>query len=398
MSETVSAAEIQAPLIPAGAVSWSGQIGAIRVWFGEGRLQSLGEQAREVGGRRALVVTDPGVRGAGHLVVAEASLKGAGVECLVFDGVEENPTTDHVDAGVKLAAGQGMELIVGLGGGSAMDCAKGINFLLTNGGRMEDYRGFGLARRPMLPSIGVPTTAGSGSEAQSFALIAQQETHLKMACGDPKARFGRVILDPAVLATVPRPVIGATGMDAISHAVESYVSTRGNPESRELAGRAWRRLDAHLENLLDSPRQAEARREMLIGAHLAGAAIERSMLGAAHACANPLTARFRITHGAAVALMLPHVVRFNGQVAEESYRELVGGPSSSAGGDASGRLAQRICQLRAAAGLPERLRDCAVEESQLSELASEAEGQWTATFNPRPINHTGLLELYEAAW
>lgn len=367
---------------------WSSEVGAIRVHAGPGALGLLGALARELGGSRVLVVTDPGVRSAGHVDAALAALGGiGGIDGLaveVFDGVEENPTSLHVEEGRRFAAEHGPDLIVGLGGGSAMDCAKGINFLLTNGGRMEDYRGTGKASKAMLPSIGVPTTAGTGSEAQSYALISHPETHEKMACGDRKARFREVILDPRLAASAPRPVAAAAGIDAVSHAVESHVTSRGNAVSRMLSREAWRLLSASLETSLDSPEDLEAVGDTLLGAHLAGAAIEASMLGAAHACANPLTARYGIAHGAAVGLMLPHVVRFNG---EERYRDLF-----------AGGLASRIEDLRAVAGLPDRLRDCGVDGASLPLLADEASRQWTAGFNPRPVDAAALLSLYEAAF
>ena len=364
-------------------MTWTAEVGAVRVHAGPGALGLLGTLARELGGSRVLVVTDRGVRSAGHVNAALAVLGGVnGLAAEVFDDVEENPTSLHVEEGRRFAAEWSPDLLVGLGGGSAMDCAKGINFLLTNGGRMEDYRGTGKASKPMLPSIGVPTTAGTGSEAQSYALISHPETHEKMACGDRKARFREVILDPRLAASAPRKVAATAGIDAVSHAVESYVTSRGNAVSRMLSREAWRLLSASLETSLDSPEDLESVGDTLLGAHLAGAAIEASMLGAAHACANPLTARFGIVHGAAVGLMLPHVVRFNG---EERYRELFAG-------------AIRIEELRAAASLPERLRDCGVDAESLPLLAEEASRQWTASFNPRPVDAATLLSLYEAAF
>src|SRR5205823_8079625 len=150
-----------------------------------------------------------------------------------------NPTNRHVEGGVAFARPLGVDLIVSVGGGSAMDCAKGINFLLTNGGRMADYQGFGKAKKPMLPSIGIPTTAGTGSEAQSYALIADEKTHMKMACGDRKAAFQVAILDPEVTVSQPRPVTALTGLDALSHALESYVTSKRNPVSQIFAREGW---------------------------------------------------------------------------------------------------------------------------------------------------------------
>src|SRR5262245_1922554 len=152
-----------------------------RVLFGPGSLNRLGELARELGARRVLLVTDPGLEGAGHPQRALASLHDAGLEVFVFDGVEENPSDRHVHSGLGGGLKRRVDVLVAVGGGSSMDCAKGVNFLLTNGGRMADYKGFGKAPKPMLSAIAVPTTAGTGSEAQSFALITDEQTHTKMA-------------------------------------------------------------------------------------------------------------------------------------------------------------------------------------------------------------------------
>jgi alcohol dehydrogenase len=379
---------------PVDLQSWEGELGGYRMIFGAGRLDRLGRLAREIGGSRVLVVTDPGIRGAGHVARALESLAEAGVEPRVFDEVEQNPTARHVEIAAGAAREHGTDCLVGLGGGSAMDCAKGVNFILTNGGRMEDYWGTGKASKPMLPSIGIPTTAGSGAEAQSYALICHDETGAKMACGDKKAMFRRVILDPLLAASVPSNVAGISGVDAVAHAVESYVTTRRNPVSQMLAREAWRLLEGNLPSILERTESIGAWGAMLLGAHLAGAAIEQSMLGAAHACANPLTARFPIPHGIAVGLMLPHVVRFNAARVGGLYDEL----RRAADPAARTPLEDRICELRANAGLPLCLKDCQVPRECLPELAVEAEGQWTAGFNPRPVTRVELLELYEAAY
>ena len=382
---------------PASADAWSADLGGIHVVFGDRLLERLGELAREHG-RRALLVTDPGLEQAGHAQRAIESLERAGLEVRVFDGVEENPTTRHIEAGVRAAREARPDLLIGLGGGSSMDCAKGINFVYTNGGRMEDYWGEGKASRAMLPSIGVPTTTGTGSEGQRFALISQQESHVKMACGDKKARFRTVILDPSLVTSMPHEVAAVTGMDALSHAVESYVTRRRNPISQLFAREAWRLLESSFERFLAQPSDAGARSRMLLGAHLGGAAIEASMLGAAHSCANPLTARYGITHGVAVGLMLPHVIRFNGREVSDLYGDLALAAGINGAASEAGRLSKRITELRQLAGLPGRLQDCGVEAAQLPTLAKEAAGQWTAQFNPRPVVSEDLRRLYEQAF
>jgi alcohol dehydrogenase len=369
-----------------------------RVVFGPGSLARLGELARELGGRRVLLVTDPGLEEAGHPQRAVGYLQAAGMDVSVFDAVQENPTTGQVEAGAAFARDRAIDLIVAVGGGSAMDCAKGVNFLLTNGGRITDYKGFGKAAKPMLPSVGIPTTAGTGSEAQSYALITDETSHLKMACGDKKAAFRVALLDPELTVSQPRAVTAVTGIDALAHAVESYVCTKRNPVSQALSLAAWRHLEPNLEVVLRDPRDLGARAAMQIGSHFAGAAIETAMLGICHSCANPLSAHYGLTHGLAVGVLLPHVIRFNAPAAEALYAELVAASRPLNGAPAFEVLARRMAEFLAAADLPTRLRDCGVSESILPLLAVEASEQWTARFNPRPATEDDLHAVYRAAW
>src|SRR5271165_1116 len=224
-----------------------------RIVFGAGAIEQLGELVRQYGGTRALLVTDPGIVAAGHVQRAEESLSAAGVHFARFDRVVENPTTEVVDECVAAARQGQVDFLVGLGGGSSMDTAKGCNFLLTNGGRMEDYWGVGKATQPMLPLIAIPTTAGTGSECQSFALITHPTTHLKMACGDPKAAARVAILDPELTLTQPPAVAAATGMDALSHAIETAVTRRRNPISQMLSREAFRLCARGLRRVFEKP-------------------------------------------------------------------------------------------------------------------------------------------------
>ena len=208
-----------------------------------------------------------------------------------------------------------------------------------------------------------------------------------MACGDPKAAFRMAILDPLLTRSQPPEVTAATGYDAISHAVESYVTTRRNAASECFAGSAWRLLASNYERVLLDPDDLEARGAMQVGAHLAGMAIEHSMLGATHACANPLTAHFGITHGVAIAVLLTRVVRWNQASASELYREL-----------ADHDLAGRLARMREAAHLPRRLQELGVPREVLPALAEEAAAEWTGRFNPRPFGVDAALEIYEAAF
>jgi alcohol dehydrogenase class IV len=371
-----------------------------RTIFGGHAADRVGALARESSFRRTLLVADPGIVEAGHAAVVQRSLEAASIAVVSFSDFAENPDSAMVARGAAFAREHGpFDSIVAVGGGSSLDCAKGINFLVTNGGEMGQYRGYGKATTPLLPSIGIPTTAGTGSEAQSYAVIADAVTHMKMACGDPSAAFRIAILDPELTATAPPAVSATAGIDAIAHAVETAVTTRRTPVSDTFSRQAWHLLADGFERVVVHPADMEARAMMQLGAHFAGIAIEQSMLGAAHACANPLTARAGLIHGAALAILLPHVVRWNGLVAGDRYAALLGSPRRRARDvEAPESLARRLEDFAVAGGLPARLGDVGVREEALAELADLAAEQWTGSFNPRPFDATGALEIYRAAF
>lgn len=378
-----------------------------RVIVGLDSIDRLGVLARELHGGddapRTLVVTDPGIVAAGHVDRARRILADAGIDAAVFDAVRENPTSDDVDACVDAARTNRTELLIGLGGGSSLDTAKGCNFVLTNGGRIHDYKGHGRATQPMLPLIAVPTTSGTGSECQSYALIADAATHMKMACGDPKAAPRISILDPGLTRSQPRAVTACTGLDAVTHAVEAWVSTRGDEASREHARDAFRLTIDALPQVLDDGDDLDARARMQLGAAHAGAAIELGMLGAAHAAANPLTAHYGITHGHAVAMMLPHVIRYNAgdDAVATAYRDLLATAGRVAGdagpGLAAFALADAIEALVREAALPLSPAALGATMDAVPTLAAEAAAQWTAGFNPRAVDATAFESLYRAA-
>lgn len=373
-----------------------------RIVFGPGSLERLGALVREYGGRRVLLVTDPGIIRAGHARRAEQSLATAGLKCVRFDGVIENPTTEVVEACRDVAKESAIDFIVGLGGGSSLDTAKGCNFLLTNGGRMEDYWGVGKATQPMLPLIAVPTTTGTGSECQSFALIAQRETHVKMACGDRKAAAKVALLDPELTVTMPAAVAAVTGMDALSHAVESAVCRKRNAISHMFSLEAFRLCVRGQKALAADGNDLAARGDTLLGAALGGKAIENSMLGAAHAAANPLTARFGVVHGQAVGLMLPAVIRYNAclPAARETYQELAvqaGLSEHARDPEASTEtLIEFLEEHRTRVGLVGSLTALGLRSVDIEMLSDEAARQWTAGFNPRPIAAADFVGLYQS--
>jgi len=373
---------------------------AIRLVFGDNSLNQLGELAAEIAEGKALLVTDAGVRSTGHVDRATKVLEDSGFTVEIFDRVIENPTTREVDICVEVAREFKPNLIIGLGGGSSMDTAKGCNFIYTNGGEMQDYWGIGKATEEMLPLIAIPTTAGTGSECQSFALIADPETHRKMACGDPKAAPMISILDPVLTLTQPDQVTAATGIDAIGHSLEAAVTTKRNDISAHYSLEAFKRVVNALPEIFKNPDNLEARREMQVGAAYAGQAIESSMLGAAHAAANPLTATLGITHGLAVGMMITPVVRYNSSDPESKkiYCQL----AMEAG------LISRDCDENAAVdAIENKLSDILaqieipfdevrsnLDDSLVEKLAEDAAKEWTGTFNPIKMGIADFAQLY----
>ena len=389
---------------------WPSALGLInsqsrtRVVTGAGSVARVGELAIGLGSKHALLVTDAGIVAAGHARQVKTSLEAAGLRVTVFDRAKENPTTKCVDDCVAVAKSAGVDLIIGLGGGSSMDTAKGCNFIFTNGGRMQDYWGVGKATNPMLPFIAIPTTAGTGSECQSAALIADEKTHQKMACLDPKAAARVAILDPTLTLSQPPRVAACTAIDAIAHAVETAVTTKRNPRSLLYSREAFKLCITAFPEVMKDPGDLEARGRMQLGAAFAGLAIEDSMLGAAHAAANPLTAHFDIVHGQAVGMMLPHVVRFNGAdpTTLAAYAELAlaagftgpGGPPTQA----LQKLLARLETVLRLGGLPRSLSECGVGRSAIPMLAVEAAQEWTSKFNPRSVSRDDFVALYSAAF
>jgi alcohol dehydrogenase len=278
---------------------------------------------------------------------------------------------------------------------------------------MSDYWGVGKATAPMLPMIAIPTTAGTGSETQSFALISDAHTHVKMACGDPKASPAIAILDPVLTCSQPASVTALTGIDALTHSLESFVTTKRNAMSDCYAREAWMLLSRGFPRVIEEPSDLHGRSQMQLGASFAGMAIEASMLGAAHALANPLTAYLGVPHGQAVGMMMPHVIRFNATCVESRYRELVHllpevsvsdrRPASEILADRFTRwlriasMATALCELPGwTAKFAESQGSCAAEEL-LESMALMAEKQWTGGFNPRPVRADDFLAIYRAA-
>ncbi len=358
-----------------------------RIIFGAGCLAELPECLASLGSKNALIVTDPGIVAAGHVARATGCLAAAGIRATVFEGSHINPTETDIEDCREFASSINPDVLIGLGGGSSMDTAKGCNFLLHNPGRMADYKGYGLAKNAMLPFIAIPTTAGTGSECQSYAIVSRDDTHEKMACGDSKALAHTAILDPELTVSQPQRVATLTALDALSHSLESAVCTQRNPISSAFSAEAFLLIASAIRDVLSGTAGLDARGRMLRGAALAGSAIEKSMLGAAHATANPLTAGFDIPHGLAVTIMLPHVIRLNHADPESSsiYQNMA-----------------RHLGVPLIDWLEETIRLAALPQPEIPitaipDLAEAASRQWTGRFNPVPLDLATVAALYQQA-
>ena len=365
-----------------------GHLNSTKVIFGPNCVRFVGNKAKDFNATKALIVTDSGILNAGHLDVVLESMNDSQVDCIVYSEVTENPSSYDVNNCATFAKSHSVDLILGLGGGSSLDTAKGANFIITNGGEMKDYRGIDKASNDMLPFFAIPTTAGTGSECQSFAIISDTETHEKMACGDKRAAARIAFLDPLLTTTQPFKITAQTGIDAISHSIESLVTKTKTDVSEQYSRLSFQLINRSFKNVIKDPENINARSDMLLGAAYAGTAIECSMLGAAHAAANPMTAKFSIPHGVAVGIMLPHIIKYNSLDNEvaDVYDSLIGQC-----------LSERVVELLNIAKIKVRLSEYGITNNDLLSLSEAAATQWTGNFNPRRVSVDDFLELYKSA-
>jgi alcohol dehydrogenase len=353
-----------------------------RILFGAGEFARLGEVAREQNATRCLVLARQTSVDSGHAQEAVRSLKARRMEVFAFHDFTANPTVAMVEAAREYASPQAINLVVGLGDGDVLDFAKAVNVVISNGGSIRDYRGYGNVPKPLLPMIAVPTVAGSGNESLSNSSIfdpqdGSKHEGSKVICGDPKIFFRTAVLDANLTLGQATTLAAANGYHAIANAVETLCSTRRTPISECFSREAYRLLDSASGRVLRVPEDIEARSAMLLGAHFAGLAVEYAALGPAHACAQPLVQNYKLLPGAALALVLVSALEWMEEGAD---------------------LAPRLRHLAADAELPTSLRDAAIPEQVLPRLAEEAAAQWTGRFSSRHFDAAAALEIYRAAY
>ncbi len=374
-----------------------------RILFGKRGLSALGELARETGARKYLLVADPALETSGFVAEAGTILEQAGLAGQTFLGVEPEPYLDNADSAADLGRDIGAELVIGMGGGSAMDTAKAAAAVITNGGKAEAYIGLNRVELPSLSTVMVPTTAGTGAEVTFTAVFTNRENKAKGGINSPYLFPDVALLDPELTLGLPPDVTAATGMDALTHAVESVTSRSSSVFTEALALTAVRLIAGNLRRAVFHGQDIEARENMLMGSLLAGLALADAGVGAAHALAYPLGGNYRIPHGLANAILIPHVMEFNLPAAERplsliatSMGECVAGLSCRTAAAAAVEAVRTLCKD---IGIPSDLSELGVPRADIPLLV---EGALKVTRpvenNPRTLGKVEAATIYQRAF
>ena len=370
--------------------------------MGAGLAGEIGQITRPICGDRVLLVTDPGMMATGLVQRVRDGLRAADVAVTLFDQVQADPPESIVVQAAQKA--RGATGVIGFGGGSSLDVAKLAALLAASDQPLEEAYGVGNARGPRLPLVLVPTTAGTGSEVTPISIVTTGASE-KMGVVSPLLLPDLALLDPELTLGLPAHVTAATGIDAMVHAIEAYASVNpnNNPISRALAVEALGLMGRMLLRAVQKPDDLEARTGMLLGSMLAGQAFANSPVAAVHALAYPIGGHYKVPHGLSNALVLPHVLRFNAQVAPEAYAELLPHvfpdlPAMNVA-DAAMNFAQSMADLSQACGLEQGLREMGIAREALPELARDAMNQTRLLVNnPRSVDEAAAMQIYEAAW
>jgi alcohol dehydrogenase len=372
---------------------------APEIIFGVGALQLAGQYGRNLGGSRALIVSDPGVLAAGWVQPVVASVEGAGLEALLFTGVTPNPRIEEVAAGAVVYAEHSCDIIIAVGGGSAIDCAKCIGLLAANQGAILDLVGIDRVGAPMPPTICIPTTAGTSADVSQFAAITDREHRRKLLIITKAVVPDISLIDPATLTTMSKFLTACTGMDALTHAVEAYVSLGHSPVTDLHALQAVRLISANLRKSIDEPNNLEYRSNMMLASLEAGLAFSNASLGAAHAMAHSVGGQLDLPHGQCMAMILNGVVDFNYDEAELRYRDIATAMGIDVRGLPSGEIRKRLMAeiraLREATELGCTLSQFGVHRTEMRELAEIALNDPCVVTNPRPPCQRDLEVIYE---
>lgn len=369
--------------------------------MGEGCLESAVQSLVGYGYRRALIVTDAWLEQAGVAARVAGLLEKSGIASEIFAGAQPNPTIGNVEAGLDRLRAAGCDCVVSLGGGSPHDCAKGIALVATNGGGIADYEGVDRSAKPQLPLIAINTTAGTASEMTRFCIITDESRHIKMAIVDRHVTPLLSVNDPLLMLAKPPALTAATGMDALTHAVEAYVSTAATPITDACALKAVSMIAANLRQAVADGQDVTAREAMAYAQFLAGMAFNNASLGYVHAMAHQLGGFYNLPHGVCNAVLLPHVEAFNAAVVPGRLADVAAAMGVAVAGAPAAENAARclaaIRELSAAIGIPAGLRELGVKPEDIPTLAANALKDACGLTNPRPADQAEIEGIFAAA-
>lgn len=369
--------------------------------MGAGALEAAGEEIRGLGLRKALIVTDEVLLKIGLVQKVKDMLNAAGIKAEVYSGTKPNPTVANVNEGLKLLKEEGCDLVVSLGGGSPHDCAKGIALVAANGGDISDYEGVNRSAKPQLPLIAINTTAGTASEMTMFCIITDETRHIKMAIVDKHTTPTIAVNDPELMMAMPKSLTAATGMDALTHAVEAYVSTNATPITDACALQAIELIRDYLVRAVENGLDAEARDRMAYAEFLAGMAFNNAGLGYVHAMAHQLGGFYNLPHGVCNAVLLPHVQRFNAKAAAERLRDVAAALGSVAEGvsaeEGAGLAIAAIQELSVKVGIPAGLTELGVKPEDFGILAANSLKDACGFTNPIQAAQEEIEEIFGQA-
>ena len=354
--------------------------------FGCGAIHTLADHVKALGGSRVLIVGDPGVVKAGVVERVAQPLRSAGIPFEIFSDIESDPDIASVEKGTASARASGSNLIVGVGGGSSLDTAKAIGIMLANDGHIRDYVGLNKVKHRPAPVIAVPTTAGTGSEMTIWSVLSDKERQVKLSVGSVYNCPALALLDPELTVPLPPHVTAFTGMDALTHAIESYVNLNTQPISEGMSVQAMKLIAANLRTAVANGNNLEARANMLLASTIAAMAFNATRLGLAHALALPLGAHFGIPHGLVNAMLLPEVMRYNliGNLQKFAEIAAIFGERTEhlSLREAAERSVEAVRRLNRDIGITQTLGDFGVREEHLDMIANEAMESGNVPVNP----------------
>lgn len=369
---------------------------------GAGAVEKVGEKARELGKNHALIITDKGVAAAGLLERVLTPLEKAGVKSHIFDQIEPNPRDRTVVKAFEFGKKRESDLVIGLGGGSPMDAAKAVGVLMTNPGPLQGYLRGGVVKNPPPTLIAIPTTAGTGSEVTQFSVVTDSERSFKAGIASPYLIPKLAIVDASLMESMPPSLAAATGMDALTHAIEAFVSRNAQPLSDALALHAIRLIGTYLRPSVANGSNQEARSQMAIASTMAGIAFSNAGVGLVHAMSHPLGGHFDLPHGIANAVLLPYVMGFNLISRSEKYAQVAQALGERVEGlsptEAARRAKDAVFQLSSDIGIPLRLGEVGVKADRIGRVAEDAMQMKRAIgWNPRVVSQDEIEKIYREA-